>query len=328
MLPTYDPADWESLAPYPADLGDWAAPRGVQPLEDSPIDRATMALQIRHGGDRQVLYVRGVDEHWRTVDVDDLKFEFGGEYYIGLDRGSLSPDGTDLALRQADHVVVIDLADQSRRSYPVAGLTKPWTGRAVQWTLDGTALLLSRDWLYARKPLAYRDGWRIDLRTAAVTRLDYDPEYAAALDDGTVIADHWSEVSGHQWSVISPLGAVTDLGGLDHSAVLSQPEGHGQVWAALRELALLDGRRPWDASGLAAYDATGRSRSLLPVVGTENNGGGGQLIGWLTDSVLLFSMPITGDPRHVGVVAWEVETSRLWRGPLLLNASEVSLARH
>jgi len=52
------------------------------------------------------------------------------------------------------------------------------------------------------------------------------------------------------------------------------------------------------------------------------------VIGWATDSIVLFSMPaVDPSPTAAGVVAWDVETGELWRGPLMLVNSFVSVAQ-
>ena len=330
MLPAYDPADWESLPEYPGDLGWWASPDFPVPLVDNPVSRATAAVQITLGPEQANLWVYGDDGHWRSIDTTELDLVDTGEYDLGLGRGSLSPDGTRLAIGQAEGVVVIDLTTAESRTYPVEGLGEVWTGRATYWTPDGTAVLLGRSWASLGEPLEYTDGWRIDVDDGSVIRLGFDPSYAALLKDGTVVADHWSEAGGlhgHVWSRFDASGTATALGELDAYAVLDQPVGRGHRWAALRQLTTFPADRLWDGSGFVVLDDQGRSLSALPVEGTENNGGGGRVIGWASDSVVLFSMPDPGEPlTAAGVVAWDVDSGELWRGPLMLAHSFVAVA--
>ncbi len=328
VLPPYDPADWQSLPEYPGDLGWWASPDFPVALVDDPVSRATAAVQIALGPDQANVWVYGDDGHWRSLDTTGLDLVYNGDYKLGMDRGSLSPDGTRLAIGQAEGVVVIDLTTAEARTYPVDGLGEVWTGRATYWTPDGAAVLLGQSWAALGEPLAYTDGWRIEVDDGSVTRLGFDPSYAALLGGDEVVADYWSEATGHVWSRFDGAGAATQLGELDAYAVLDQPAGRDQRWAALRQLTTIAPDRSWDGDGFVVFDDKGQPLSLLPVKGTENNGGGGQVIGWATDSVLLFSMP---DPEahetSAGVVAWDVDTGELWRGPLMLAKSFVSVAQ-
>ncbi|GGO73732.1 hypothetical protein [Nocardioides deserti] len=328
VLPSYDPAEWESLPEYPGDLGWWASADSLVPLGEDPVSRATAAVQIMLGPEVANVWVYGDDGGWRSLDTTGLDLVDTGEYELGLGRGSLSPDGTRLAIGQAEGVVVIDLTTAESRMYPVEGLGEVWTGRSTYWTPDGAAVLLGRSWAALGEPLEYTNGWRIDVGDGSVSRLGFDPTYAALLEDGRVVADHWSETSGHLWSRFDPAGAATPLGDLDAYAVLDQPAARGQRWAALRQLTTMTPERSWDRDGFVVLDDEGRPLSLLPVKGTEKNGGGGRVIGWATDSVMLFSMPeASGSPAAAGVVAWDVETGELWRGPLMLVNSFVSVAQ-
>ena len=329
ILPAYDPASWQSLPEYPGDLGWWASPDFPVPLVDDPVSRATAAVQISLGPEEANLWVYGDDGHWRSLDTSglDLTDKFG-DYRLGLDRGSLSPDGTRLAIGQAEGVVVIDLTTAESRTYPVEGLGEVWTGRTTYWTPDGAAVLLGRSWAALGEPLEYTDGWRVNVDDGSVTRLAFDPTYAALLEDDTVVADHWSEASGHEWSRFDSSGAATPLGKIDAYAFLDQPAGREQRWVALRQLTTMTPERSWDRDGFVVLDDQGQPLALLPVKGVENNGGGGRVIGWATDSIVLFSMPEAGaSPTAAHVVAWDVETGELWRGPLMLEESFVSIAQ-
>jgi hypothetical protein len=328
VLAAYDPADWESLPEYPGDLGWWASPDMPVPLVEDPVSRATAAVQMTLGPEQVNVWVYGDDGRWRSVDTTGLDLVDNGDYELGIDRGSLSPDGTRLAIGQAAGVVVIDLTNAESRTYPVDGLGEVWTGRETYWTPDSAAVLLGRSWAALGEPLEYTHGWRIDVGDGSVTRLGFDPAYAALLEDGAVVADHWSETTGHEWSRFDPSGTATSLGELDDYAVLDEPAGREQRWVARRQLTMLDPDRSWDGDGFVVLDGQGRPLSLLPVKGVENHGGGGRVIGWATDSIVLFSMPDTDAPQTAaGVVAWNVETGELWRGPVLLEESAVSVAQ-
>ena len=237
------------------------------PLVDDPVSRATAAVQITLGPEQANLWVYGDDGHWRSIDTTELDLVDTGEYDLGLGRGSLSPDGTRLAIGQAEGVVVIDLTTAESRTYPVEGLGEVWTGRATYWTPDGTAVLLGRSWASLGEPLEYTDGWRIDVDDGSVIRLGFDPSYAALLKDGTVVADHWSEAGGlhgHVWSRFDASGTATALGELDAYAVLDQPVGRGHRWAALRQLTTFPADRLWDGSGFVVLDDQGQSLFSAP----------------------------------------------------------------
>lgn len=323
--PTYDPTDWTDLPEYPVDLGYWLSPERPRPLAEFPAERASVAISFFLSPEEANLSVIGSDGEWRSIDVSGLTFADNGDYELGLSRHSLSPDGTRVALGQPDGVVVIDLRTAEQTHYPVAGLGALWAGRTVSWTADGSAVLLARAHVATRGPedLAYQPGFRVDLGTGVVSRMQYDPDNAAQLADGTVVADLWRQGQGHRIIAFGPDGSGTDWRGVQ--PYLGAPDsfsGYGSRWAIRREAMMnpdaVDGR-----SGFMAFEGDS-PLAMLPVEGVENNGGGGRVVGWLDESTLLVAMP--GADVLAGTVAWNVETGRLWRGPQILVNSRVSIA--
>ncbi len=179
--------------------------------------------------------------------------------------------------------MVIDLTTTESKSYPVDGLGEVWTGRETYWTPDGAAVLLGRSWVALGEPLEYTNGWRIDIDDGAVTRLGFSPSYAALLEDGTVVADHWSEAGGlhgHVWLRSRPVGRRDSAGRAatrTPSSTNRQDEGSG----GRRCVSSPRSRRIVLGTGAGSSSSTIRVvlLALLPVVGTENNGGGGRVIG-------------------------------------------------
>lgn len=332
--PRYDPADWEDLPEYPVDLGYWLSPDQPRPLAELPLERATVALSFFLGPEEANLSVIGEDGEWRSIDTAGLTFADQSEYEVGLSIRSLSPDGTRLALGQPDGVVVIDLRTAERTSYPVPGLGELWAGRETSWTSDGSAVLLARFYGATSDPddgdvLAYQPGFRVDVATGAVSRLDYDPGHAAQLADGTAVANLWRESEGHRIVAFGQDGSPTEWEHL--RPYLGAPEsfsGHGTRWAIRRESPgtpdVLDGR-----SGFLVFDGD-QPLAMLPVEGVQNNGGGGRVLGWLDESTLLVGMPGDEVPEREGfierTVAWDVETGEVWRATEVLSNSRVSVA--
>jgi hypothetical protein len=332
VLPTYDPATWDQLPEFPTDLGWWAQADRLVPLEESPVERATAVVQVMLGPEDGHLWIFGDDSRWRSLDDVGFDLVDNGEWSFGIGPRSLSPEGTRLAIHQEDAIVVVDLTSAEQRTYPVTGLGEPWTWGAPTWSPDGRSVLLSQyydatgdegDW-------AFRHGWRLDLEDGAVSRVPYDPAHTALFADGSFIVNEWSDRIGHQWWVDRD-GERTRID-LDPSAVYQQGlVAQGDRWAAVRELTYLpEGDLAWEASGIVVRDAVGAPVALLPVVGTENHGGGGRVLGWVDDSTMLFAMPwkssTPGGDVNAGVVAWNVDTGELFRGPLLLSNETVTVA--
>ncbi|WP_432478784.1 hypothetical protein [Nocardioides sp. GXQ0305] len=326
LLPATDPIDWADLPAYPRDLGYWLSPERPVPLADDPVARATTALQYDLGGAANVVVI-GDDGRWRSLDVSGLDLDDRDGGVLGLHRGSLSPDGTRLALGVADGVAVVDLTTARTTTFPVAGLGPVWGGRYVFWEPGGEAVLMSRGYWTSGNDatFAYPDGWRVDLADGQVSRVPFDPEHAALLGDGSVLADHWSVRAGHEWEHHSP-GSATSLDiSTDLLGVLDGLSANGDLVVARRELTARWPDRAWDRSGFVALDPQGEVMSMLPVRGVDQNGGGGRVVGWVDETVVVLAMPGPGG-NPLRTVAWDVATGELWRGPEMLDSSRVSLA--
>lgn len=329
LQPPTDPADWDDLRPYPEELGYWLSPQRPVPLAEDPVSRASAALQYDLGGGSTNVQVIGEDGRWRIVDVAGLDLSDGEGGLLGVDRGSLSPEGTRLALGVPAGVMVVELATAETTTFDLPDLARRWgtTGDLnVFWSPDGAEIVVSQEyWMTSRSgSFAYPEGWRIDVADGQVARAPFDPEHAAMFADGSVVADLWTEQTGHDWERFaagerSALDISTDLLG-----VLSEPSAHRDLWVARRELTARFPDRAWDRSGFVALDQSGQVVSMLPVAGVDRNGGGGRVVGWVDDTVAVIAMPGPGG-NPLRTVAWDVASGQLWRGPELLTDSTVSV---
>jgi hypothetical protein len=172
---------------------------------------------------------------------------------------------------------------------------------------------------------AYPDGWRVDLADGQVSRVPFDPEHAALLGDGSVLADLWSVRAGHEWEHHSSGGATSLDVSTDLLGVLDGLSANGDLVVARRELTARWPDRAWDRSGFVALDPQGEVVSMLPVRGVDQNGGGGRVVGWVDETVVVLAMPGPGG-NPLRTVAWDVATGELWRGPEMLDSSRISLA--
>lgn len=100
---------------------------------DDPLERALVAVGVWNGADRHVVLV-GADGELRRLDGLDLSSQGSGWWPVQA--GSLSPDGTRLALAYRFEVVVHDLVTAEQSDYPVEYSTE-----GLRW-LDDDAVLL------------------------------------------------------------------------------------------------------------------------------------------------------------------------------------------
>ena len=149
------------------------------------------------------------------------------------------------------------------------------------------------------------------------------------LSDGTVIATQWREGTGDNAVAMDTNGTRTPLDDVDLTlgAASDFAASPTNLWAVRREAStapdLVDG-----VSGFVAFDGFA-PLAALPVKGVENNGGGGELLGWLTSDQAVFSMPVDevlGPATDVGTVIWDVREGTLWRGPLFIANARISIS--
>lgn len=110
------PAFWAAVDEAPE-----LDPRSATVLADDPVDAAVLATVDRDAPTLPL--VLGDDGRWRRVDIPDLRPVDDGNGYLSpvVRPGSLSLDGTMLALPQSDGLVVVDLTDGSHRTYEMPG---------------------------------------------------------------------------------------------------------------------------------------------------------------------------------------------------------------
>lgn len=324
----FDPADWSSLPEYPVDLGTWTSPERPVPLEPGSIERARTAISFETTPTQSNLLVIDDVGQWFSVDTQGIEFANSFDISLGLSRRSLSPDGTHIAIGQAGGVVVIDLTTTEARTYPIADLPPVASGREVSWDASGDTVLLAQTASVrnGNKGAQYPHGYKVDLATGVASRLDYDPEHAVTLTDGTVIANQWRQRD--DVTATDTNGTRTTLDDVRRvlGAASNFAANTSNLWAVRREARtipdLVDG-----VSGFMAYEGF-EPLAALPVKGVENHGGGSQLIGWLTADHAVFSVPvdeIMGPKTDRGTVVWDAREGTLWRGPLTITNARVSV---
>ena len=250
-----------------------------------------------------------------------------GDYRLGMDRGSLSPDGTRLAIGQADGVVVIDLTTAESRTYPVDGLGEVWTGRATYWTPDGAAVLLGRSWAALGEPLdvhqrlAHRGRRRV-----SSPGLEFDPAYAAPARGrfcGRRPLERDRRPPRHVWSRFDP--RACDLAGRARRVRRPRPTGGTRtaVGGAASAHHVSVGSFLGRERSCRPRDRASRSRCSRSWHGEQRRRRPGDRLG--DRLIVLFSMPDPDAPQTAaGVVAWDVETGELWRGATQCSKSRSS----
>jgi hypothetical protein len=184
VQPQFDPADLESVPWDPASAVRSWDPVDPVPLTENPVAHAAVAVQSDYD-EPDAITVLGDDGRWRSLDVSDVEFSHSYEYGLGVTRGSLSPDGNQLAIGQTEGVVVVDLTTGEQTTYEVAGLGPRWQGREVFWSPDATTVYVSST--------AATPARAIDLTTGETVAVPFEPGASAFLDDGRVVEYHWSQ---------------------------------------------------------------------------------------------------------------------------------------
>jgi hypothetical protein len=309
VQPQFDPADLESVPWDPASVVRSWDPVDPVPLADDPVEHAAVAVQSDHD-EPDAIAVLGDDGRWRSLDVSDIDFSHSYEYEYGLTRGSLSPDGTRLALGQVEGVVVVDLTTGARQTYDVPGLGARYQGREVFWNPDATTVYVSST--------AATPARAVDLTTGKTVAVPFEPGSSAFLADGTVIEDFYDlRDYREQLRVYDPDGHVVSRTSNDGTVLdwIQDLTGRGDRWAALRVgrgWTQDDPRGPnAPASGVLVMDADARPEAFLPVKGYGANGGGGAVLGWRDDDTVLFRIYRMRAPSVV--LAWNIESGRITR---------------
>ena len=307
--PQFDPADLGSVPWDPASAVRSWDPVDPVPLTENPVEHAAVAVQSDYD-EPDAITVLGDDGRWRSLDVSDVEFSHSYEYDFGVTRGSLSPDGTRLALGQTEGVVVIDLTTGEQTTYEVPGLGARYQGREVFWGPDATTVYVSST--------AATPARAIDLATGETATVPFEPGSSAFLDDGTVIEDIYDLRTYREEIRIYDAGGDVVFEASNDGTVLDWIQdltGHGDRWAAQRVgrgWTQDDPRRPnAPASGVLVLDADAGPEAFLPVKGYGNNGGGGAVFGWRGDDTVLFGVYRMRAPAVV--FAWNVESGRITR---------------
>jgi hypothetical protein len=323
VQPQFDPAELDSVPWDPAiTVRSWD-PVDPVPLVDDPVEHAAVAVQSNYD-EPDAIAVLGDDGRWRSLDVSGLDFPNSYEYELGVSRGSLSPDGTHLALGQIDGVVVVDLTSGARRTYDVPGLGPRWQSRQVFWNPDATRVYVSS--------AAATPARAIDLATGETAAVPFEPGASAFLADGTVIEDFNNiRTYREQIRIYDPDGDMVFRASIDDTVLdwLQDLSGGGDRWAAqrvTRSWTQEDPRGPSaPASGILIMDADARPEALLPVKRYGLNGGGGAVFGWRGDDTVLFRIYHIQAPE--AVVAWNVDSGKITRiADYEMTAGDIAVA--
>ncbi|HEX7739097.1 MAG TPA: hypothetical protein VF426_05570 [Marmoricola sp.] len=116
---------------------------------DTPLKQALMVTKQRRG-DQKVFYALDTSLKWHRLHVD-APADIGNGLGPMLDTNALSPDGTEVALRGAKNMYVVDLATgRTTAKASGGGFTAQWSGGHIltvaedfraQQTSDGTTLI-------------------------------------------------------------------------------------------------------------------------------------------------------------------------------------------
>lgn len=174
---------------------DTALPRLLDPvaagttsLADDPVQRALAAVQLK---DRGPIYLLGEDGRWREQDLVDVErteeYDSGPGRPLGI--GSLSSDGTRLALPQPHGLIVIDLATNEVHRHELPGRLP----QQVSWGQDDREVLV-----YAQRDRSYRyESGLVDAETGAWRKAPYDVRYTSIAEDGTAVEAARQPESAH-----------------------------------------------------------------------------------------------------------------------------------
>jgi hypothetical protein len=157
-------------------------------LVADPVGRAMAVVQPYSGRGDAPIYLLGEDGRWRVQDVVDIEPTADEDHYRGppLGVGSLSADGTRLALPQLRGLIVIDLTTNTVRRHELPGLPQQ-----ASWLPNGSQLLV-----YSYPLDAWRNGHYVhnnkvvDAESGTWERVPYEERLTSYADDGTAVEAH------------------------------------------------------------------------------------------------------------------------------------------
>lgn len=304
-MPDMNPTSWSPPGP---DLST------LPLLVDDPVRRAALAVQVTTGRHSSEIAVRGEDGRWRRIGLDGLSFRWMSEYTYGINQDSLSPDGTMLAIDQPDGFVTVDLRDGDRRAYHVPQVGRAWLGRTTHWSADGASVVLPHR-LRLRNDGTYSGGASVtDLDDGSTHVVDYLPDQAAFLPDGTVVAYRQGTPGGDD----DTLDSYDATGRLVRTAS-SDDKLYGDMTGTGAPSSTVFARVRWpaewhrgprsasDAGGILIQGVGGRPVSLLGLshIGSAYDAQALQVFGWSDPRTLWFSVPVERDGSlQVAMFAW------------------------
>lgn len=157
-------------------------------------------------------------------------------------------------------------------------------------------------------------------------RAPFDPLASAALSDGSFIGPGdnrpslWLFRPDGSSELLHLIVATTSGIGSIHT-----PMARGDRWVAPRVANTLSAD-PRSQSGFLLFDHSAQPQAFLPIKG-GGAAGGGHVVGWVNDSTVLLATSNSEDSNAgLRVIAWNVDTGRLWRAPSILPDATVSVA--
>ncbi|MFT3873252.1 MAG: hypothetical protein QM714_11500 [Nocardioides sp.] len=238
--------------------------------------------------------VLGADGQWRRIDLPGLvPIDDGGGYTSPVIRPTaFSPDGTRLALPQPDSLVVVDLTDGSRRTYPM-----PAAFLAYAVWVDDTHV-----WVAAETDTA---GTVVDLDSGHQSPSSLGP--STAYVDGDTLS--WGRNGGSlDWGArpdVPTLGN-NDGGLFPYPPLVRAGVVVGDMAVNRRMVGTED---PSLGNGVVAVDAT--TGDVLAFLPTGQGVDLEVLLGWQGDLPVLGLRDDTGKYPSTVIAAWDYRTGHL-----------------
>jgi hypothetical protein len=277
------------------------------PLAENPVAHAAVVVQS-DDDEPDAISVLGDDGRWRSLDLTGLKLPDSYEYELGVTEGSLSSDGTKLAIGQPEGAVVVDLTTGERTTYEVPDLGPKWMGRYTVWAPDGETLYVNS--------VSRHDAQAVDVDTGETQPVPFSPELSGFLDDGHVMEADFAGVRGMEIRIYDASGQLVfrswraddvldDLRDLSSSGDRLAAQRYGYNWM------YSDPRGPnAPATGVLVLGPDARLQTFLPVKGYGPGGVGG-VLGWRGEDTVLFR--VSQDEAPTVVLAWNVDSGRITR---------------